>query len=221
MDASTTAEPAAASSPIALYGLDDLGKPHASRFTAAEAELATKAAELMGMHVLVLTSPDCGDLVERLPAGRIFEKSGKAFVPFVARPLFERLATLGGIPVPPVGPKPERAPKSPKAAAAATATGDTSSAAKPAKAAAAKVAPHSPVEATSVALSWRDIGAGSLVLATSGGPAEGWFESVVVEEKPDQLFVCRWRDFADEPLFLRRVDQLALLPVGTPLAVDP
>lgn len=220
MDASTTAEPAAAASlPVAVFGLDDLGKAHASRFTAAEAELATKAAGLMGMHVLALASPDCGDLAERLPAGRIFEKSGKAFVPFVARPMFDRLATLGGIPLPPPGAKAERAPKPHKAAGAAKAGAEASGDTKPARAVAVKPAPQVPAAATSVALSWNDIAAGSLVLATTGGPAEGWFEAVVQEAKPDQLFVLRWRDF-DEPLFLRRVNQLALLPVGTPLAVD-
>ena len=96
---------------ICLFGLDDAGKPHASRFNGADTDRVTKAAALMGLHVLALASPDSGDLAERLPQGRIFETSGKAFVPFVARPLYERLAALGGIPLPPPAPKPEKSPE--------------------------------------------------------------------------------------------------------------
>jgi len=217
MDASTTAEPAAAASlPVAVFGLDDLGKAHASRFTAGEAELATKAAGLMGMHVLALASPDCGDLAERLPAGRIFGKSGKAFVPFVARPMFDRLATLSGIPLPPPGAKPERVPKPEKAPKPAKGE-KAASADKGVKLAASNLSPSADVEASGVPTDWPIIREGSLVLATTGGVADGWFESIVVEAKSDDLMVCRWRDFADEALFLRRRDQLALLPAGTPL----
>lgn len=220
MDAST---PAAVPMPVALFGLDDLGKPHASRFTAADAERATRAAELMGMHVLALASRECGDLADRLPQGRIFEKSGKAFVPFVARPLFERLAALGGISLPPPGPKPERAPQAKGAPKPAKAVG-AGAAHKSAKTGtgAAALAPanltqSAEVEPSGVPTDWPIIREGSLVLATSGAAADGWFESVVCEAKPDDLMVLRWRDFPDEALFLRRRDQLALLPACTPL----
>lgn len=203
--------------PVCLFGLDDAGKPHASRFTGADAERATKAAGLMGLHVLALASPDSGDLADRLPQGRIFE-SGKAFVPFVARPLYERLAALGGIPVTPPAPKPEKVTKPAKAPEKAAPGKNAKPSPKAAKLAASTATPSPSVEASGVPLDWPHIREGSLVLATTGGGAEGWFESIVVEAKADDLMVLRWRDFADEALFLRRRDQLALLPAGTPLA---
>jgi len=50
-----------------------------------------------------------------------------------------------------------------------------------------------------------------VVPATTGIPADGWFESVVVREVDADLFELRWRDY-DGPNFMRRRDHLALLP---------
>lgn len=50
-----------------------------------------------------------------------------------------------------------------------------------------------------------------MVPATTGIPADGWFESVVVREVDADLFELRWRDY-DGPNFMRRRDHLALLP---------
>jgi hypothetical protein len=83
---------------IVLFGLDDRGKPHASAFDAANAELAQKAAGLMGMRVLRPETDDQRALAAKLPRGRVFE-SGRAFVPFVKRPIYESLAAFGGRPV--------------------------------------------------------------------------------------------------------------------------
>lgn len=60
---------------------------------------------------------------------------------------------------------------------------------------------------------WTDIALGSVVLATEG-PQEGWFESVVVELRDDNIFLVRWRDWPDEPHFARHRNQLGLLPSG-------
>ncbi len=205
--------------PIAVFGTDDAGKPHASWFKGAEVERATKAAELMGLHVLDLAGPGCGDLAERLPQGRIFEKSGKAFVPFVARPLYERLATLGNIPIAPTAPKGAK----PAKAAAEKAKGEKGTEAKGAKAKKAAPTPKPElapfVEPNNVPQDWPHIRDGSLVLATTGEASAGWFESTVVEVKDEDLVVLQWRDF-ETPLFLRRRTQLALLPEGTPLKGD-
>jgi len=70
-----------------------------------EAELATNAAAIMGMHVLPLDGPECDGLADQMPQGRIFEKSRRAFVPFCRKALWERLATLGGVPIEPAAPK--------------------------------------------------------------------------------------------------------------------
>jgi hypothetical protein len=81
MSARANAETPAATALI-VFGRDNGGKPHASRFDASEAELAEKAAGLMGMQVL---RPETGEqraLAAKLPKGRVFA-SGRAFVPFV------------------------------------------------------------------------------------------------------------------------------------------
>ena len=74
---------------LIVLGVDIDGKPHASRFEAADAPLVTRAAELMSFH-LIRVSPEKQDLygiAEQLPFGKIFA-SGRAFVPFVARAVF-------------------------------------------------------------------------------------------------------------------------------------
>jgi len=72
------------------------------------------------------------------------------------------------------------------------------------------------VEPSNVPQDWPHIREGSLVLATTDETSAGWFESTVVEVKDDDLVVLQWRDW-ETPLFLRRRNQLALLPEGTPL----
>ncbi len=85
----------AVTSPVIVFGRDDKGKPHASRFDAAEAPLAEKAAGLMGMQVLRIASDEAVTLAATLPPGRIFA-SGRGFVPFVKAELFAKLAAAPG-----------------------------------------------------------------------------------------------------------------------------
>lgn len=63
---------------VIVFGLDDAGKAHASWFTKPDAELAEKAAGLMGYKVLPVTSPDIAAKAQELAEGRIFS-SGKGF----------------------------------------------------------------------------------------------------------------------------------------------
>jgi hypothetical protein len=85
---------------IVVFGLDIDGKPHASRFEDRDASFVLRAAQLMGFHV-VHVSPENAELhaiAEGLPVGKIFA-SGRAFVPFVGRAAFDKLAALveGGV----------------------------------------------------------------------------------------------------------------------------
>ena len=50
---------------------------------------------------------------------------------------------------------------------------------------------------------------------TRGGD---WYESLITEVKDDGLFVLKWRDWPDEPPFLRRAHQLGLLPIAATVA---
>lgn len=169
---------AAAAPCLIVFGKDEAGKAHASWFAEPEAELAERAAGLMAMSVLRLTTDEHRAAASDIAAGRVFA-SGKAFVPFAKGAAYDRLAGF------------------PEAYLAA---------------APAEPEPLAPVPAiTAVPLTRDAIEAGSLVLA----PEEevlGWFEAVVVEIKPDALFVLRWLDWPDVPSFVRRGDNLALLP---------
>jgi hypothetical protein len=61
-----------------------------------------------------------------------------------------------------------------------------------------------------------DIRVGSLVLACEG-PAEGWFEAIVVEDRGEGMFVLGWRDYPDAGQVVRRAEHLAFVP---PCAVE-
>jgi len=83
-----------------VLGVGADGKPHASRFEPRDQQFVVRAAALMGFHVISV-APDNDELhavAEGLPVGKIFA-TGRAFVPFVGRAAFDKLATLveGGV----------------------------------------------------------------------------------------------------------------------------
>ena len=85
---------------IVVLGIDIDNKPHASRFEERDAPFVVRAAELMGLHV-IRVAPDNEELygiAAALPLGKIYA-TGRAFVPFVSRGRFDKLATLveGGV----------------------------------------------------------------------------------------------------------------------------
>ena len=88
-------EDKAAPATLVVFGPDETGKPHASWFDEADAPLAEKAAGIMKMKILRLTTDEQKKLAGKLPQGRVFE-SGKAFVPFVNRTLYAQRAAMGG-----------------------------------------------------------------------------------------------------------------------------
>ncbi|KQP80732.1 hypothetical protein ASF60_22495 [Methylobacterium sp. Leaf113] len=69
---------AAASLALIVFGRDKDGKPHASAFTEADATLATKAADLMGMRTVTVNTEEHRLIASQLPLGRVFA-SGKGF----------------------------------------------------------------------------------------------------------------------------------------------
>lgn len=179
---------------LVVLGLDIDGKPHASRFAERDAPLLTRAAELMGFHV-IRVPPDNAELytvAEGLPLGKIFA-TGRAFVPFVARPAFDKLATLveGGVTI-------EQRAISGAASVYPLADMFTTEAIN-----------------TADAL-WARIEIGSVVLAEqpdTWGP--GWWESLVVGAEGDDL-TLRWMDESEsEPFHASRRD-VALRHPGEP-----
>jgi hypothetical protein len=182
---------------LIVFGRDQANKPHASWFGQAEAELATKAAALMGMAALPVGEVDeHRAIASKLPQGRVFA-SGRGFVPFCNGALYERLIAAGEV----IGCRPPEAPSMP---------------AQPrAKRAKAEAPASEPAATYPRPADWQKIQSGALVLA-SNGEGEGWFESVVVEAKDEDLFVLRWRDWPGHAQFVRRREHLALLPANMP-----
>jgi hypothetical protein len=190
---------------VILFGKDETAKPHASFFHEADLPGALNAAELMKMKVLRTDTDERRAVAADLPQGRVFA-SGKAFVPFVAAPLYHRLVALARaadsicpsaadwVPGDPknesvTAPESNRAPfGQPEGESAHLAGAGPANRPEPA-----------PTEASENS---GGVARGSLVLA-SVGSAEGWWESLVIEMH-DDLMTLKWRDWPEEPPFVRR-----------------
>lgn len=83
-------DPSAAQVSVVLFGVDQNGRPKAARFVEKHADLATKAAAHLNLHVLPIVGPAVADLAQGLPAGRI-HANGRGFVPYVRRDLYAKL----------------------------------------------------------------------------------------------------------------------------------
>ncbi|MCJ2050687.1 hypothetical protein [Methylobacterium sp. J-070] len=75
---------------LVVFGADKGGRPHAAWFPAPDVSLTTKAAETIGFRALMLCDDDQRSAAAELPQGRVFN-SGRAYVPFVAKEVYERL----------------------------------------------------------------------------------------------------------------------------------
>lgn len=103
-DAAQAAAPA-----TVVFGLDEGGKAHASWFGAADAELAIKAAGLMGFSVLPITTDEHRVAASGLAAGRVFA-SGRCFAPFAKTGAYEALKAFDEAYQPPAPPEPQPEP---------------------------------------------------------------------------------------------------------------
>ena len=190
--AAVTPTAAAAEAPTPMHilvGLDDQGKAHASWFSEEDGDAAAVAADLMDMALLDITGEELTAIAAKLPRGKLFE-SGKAFVPFVKRTVYDQLATYFDEEF--VASTAARV----EAAQAAAADGY-------AKASKGEVPPRQPED-------WSKIMVGDLVLAEDA-PSEGWFEAEVIEQAANEQFRLKWRDWPDLPNFSRGITDIALL----------
>ncbi len=105
-EANDAATAPAAKPALVVFGRDEANKAHASWFAAVDAELAIKAAGLMGMRVLPVITDEQRAAASKLAAGRIFE-SGRGFVPFAKEVSYKALEALDGAYAPPAPPEPE------------------------------------------------------------------------------------------------------------------
>ena len=176
---------------LIVFGRDEAGKAHASWFDEANAGPARAAAAEMGFFALQVIGDGLSAISATLPAGRLFA-SGRAFVPFVKGALLDQL--VEHLPEGTVIPAPTLR---------LVASGGTSEAA-------AGDAKRTGGEKYDLPTDWTGIKAGTLVLATEGH-GEGWFECVVLDAKPQDVFQVKWRDFPDFAPFYRHRSALALI----------
>ena len=176
--------------PVVLFGVDDNGKPKAARFTDKHANLATKAAGHLKLHVLLIVGPVVVDLAGRVPSGRI-HANGRGFVPYIRRDLYAKLVAAAGS-------SPQEDHASSQAAAASGST-------KPSSSNGQGDPPRN----------WDEIAPGHVVIALDE-PGEGWYETIVVETSGDML-TLRWRDYPRERRITRHRSSVGLLyPHGLP-----
>lgn len=185
-------QPSSADAALIVLGRDASGKAHASWFGKAEAALASKAAEMMGMTALRAATDELRALAGKLPHGRVFA-SGRAFVPFVRASLFDELV--------------RHAPEASKAATAKASAGanatDGGGAATAEKETGAPRKENRPND-------WDGIDAGHLVLA-SDAVEDGWWEATVEKKNAMGLLTLKWHDWPELGHFVRRTEDVALL----------
>ena len=176
-------------SPLVLFGIDSRGKPKGARFGREHASLAIKAATQLQLNVLASTDPSVAEIAARLPVGRV-HATGRTFVPFIRRDLYDRLvaaAPNGNFHQPPTPP-------------ASGASGGAAGSRPPGS------APNLP-------RNWHEVGLGDLVVAQQS-LEDGWYEAIVVEANGDML-TLRWRDYPRERKLVRHRLRLGLLYPGT------
>ena len=87
VSATKTSNPTSDHIGLLVLGFDEQQKPCGARFVDAKPDLVAKAAQLMGLKVYKMTSPDVADVVKKLPVGQLYA-NGRAFVPNVRQSLY-------------------------------------------------------------------------------------------------------------------------------------
>jgi hypothetical protein len=83
---------------LIVFGTDGEGKPRASRFAERDAELATKAATLLGFRTAWITDEAGRAIAQALPDGNVFAR-GNGFVRLVRQSVFDKISAAvdGGV----------------------------------------------------------------------------------------------------------------------------
>src|SRR4051812_40178941 len=80
---------------VIVFGRNAYGIPQAAWFPATEADLATRAARLMGLQLLTIEDDAHRELAVRLRQGQVYA-SDQTFAPAVMREVFDTLSELAG-----------------------------------------------------------------------------------------------------------------------------
>jgi hypothetical protein len=173
---------------VIVFGRDREKRPIAAQFPEKLSILAIKAAAQLQLSTIKVTTAPIEAVARQLPMGRI-HANGHGVVPAVKDPLFEQVALIA------------------RGGTAASVTNSAASKAPVPK----NEAGRNGNSAGSKGLpgTWKDIGAGNLVLAQES-LADGWWECIVVKRDNDML-TLRWRDYPKYKPFLCHADAVALL----------
>lgn len=174
---------------IAVLFRNGKDTPRGSWFPADSQDAAIAGAAATGMHAIRADSPSIIELALKLPKGRVFD-SGKLFAPLIQAKVYDQLLTHlpeHGIPA-----KPRLVMGDEGIDAKVDGQGATDT-----------------VQDGTRPTDWGGIKVGSLVLAEDA-PGDGWFEAIVLETRPREMFRLKWRDF-DDPNITRHCSRLALM----------
>lgn len=181
--------------PYLVYGLDKEGKPRGARYLTIRDDFVSAAMD-MGLQVL-LVPDELASIVAKLPLGRIYA-SGKAFIPIIRRPLYDKLKEAHNKLEATQKVETEKAHvESRRRTSQLIAQGDVSLG-KPA--------------VGNLPTAWDSISPGDMVVAMIS-PDEGWWSCIVVEREGDLLTV-RYRDFPKRPEFVRHISTIASVHPG-------
>ena len=81
---------------VIVFGRNAYGIPQAAWFSASEADLATRAARLMGLRLLRVEDDTHRALATQLRPGQVYA-SDRTFAPAVAKDVFDKLCELAGL----------------------------------------------------------------------------------------------------------------------------
>ena len=76
---------------LVVFGIDGEGKPRASRVAKRDADLATKAAALLGFRTAWITDEAGRTIAKGLPDGNVFAR-GNGFVRLVRQSAFDKFS---------------------------------------------------------------------------------------------------------------------------------
>jgi hypothetical protein len=181
-------------SPLVLFGIDSRGKPKGARFGREHASLAIRAATQLQLNVLASTDPSVAEIAAQLPVGRV-HATGRTFVPFIRRDLYDRLvaaAPNGNLHQPPT---------------------------PPASGASGGAASRPPGSSPNLPRNWHEVGLGDLVVAQES-LEDGWYEAIVIEVNGEML-TLRWRDYPRERKLVRHRLRVGLRYPGPQAAKQP
>jgi hypothetical protein len=192
----TKPKPPASPPVIVVYGRSVDMRPWAAGFGAAQADLAEKAAESLGLRALRIETADQVELARQLPSGQIHALH-RGTLPAVSEELFRKLLEMWPSLDCDASEQPSSVEDDAETAATVTDRSQQASAAAEPK--------RSPS-------SWSEIEVGDLVFVEDLRAGFGWYEAVVLEQIGDDEFKLRFRDYPEEGSMVRRRDQLGLLP---------